>query len=209
MPLPYHNVTILLTITLMSFTLQIGDAAPDFILPATNGKTYTLSDFRQSPYLVVFFTCNHCPYVTQSDERTRSTVEKYAPEGVAFIGINSNSEYTYQTDDFEHMIERMRVHEFPWVYARDKSQKTVTDYGGLRTPHFFVFDNARKLVYTGRALENPRRPDPHMGNDLENSLDELITGKSITEPITNPVGCNIKWEGQLAHWMPDDACDLV
>jgi len=193
----------------MSYTLQIGDQAPDFLLPATDGKTYSLADFRRSSYLVVFFTCNHCPYVTESDETTRITAEKYASKGVSFIGINSNSESTYQTDDFGHMIERMNVHRFPWVYARDESQKTVTDYGGLRTPHFFVFDDDRKLVYTGRALANPRRPDSEMENDLERALDELTSGKPVSQPLTNPVGCNVKWEGQLAHWMPGDACDLV
>jgi len=28
-------------------------------------------------------------------------------------------------------------------------------------------------------------------------------------PLTNPIGCNVKWEGKDAHWMPADACDLV
>jgi len=193
----------------MPYTLQIGDTAPDFILPATDGKTYSLGDFRGSSYLVVFFTCNHCPYVTESDETTRATANKFASKGVSFIGINSNSENTYQTDDFGHMVARMQTHKFPWVYARDESQKTVSDYGGLRTPHFFVFDKSRKLVYTGRALENPRRSDSDMHNDLEQALEELTGGKTVSRPLTNPVGCNIKWEGQLAHWMPGDACDLV
>jgi peroxiredoxin len=193
----------------MSYTLQIGDAAPDFFLPATDGKTYSLSDFRRAPILVVFFTCNHCPYVTQSDESTRATVDKYRSKGVSFIGINSNSETTYQTDDFGHMVERMKTHRFPWVYARDESQKTVTDYGGLRTPHFFVFDADRTLVYTGRAVQNPRRPESVTENNLERALDELISGRPISTAQTNPVGCNIKWEGKMAHWMPDDACDLV
>ncbi len=26
---------------------------------------------------------------------------------------------------------------------------------------------------------------------------------------TNPIGCNVKWEGKDAHWMPADACDLI
>ena len=62
----------------MAFTLQIGEKAPDFKLPATDGKTYQLSDFDDSEVLVVFFTCNHCPYVIGSDEVTRQTVEKFA-----------------------------------------------------------------------------------------------------------------------------------
>jgi peroxiredoxin len=46
----------------MPFTLQIGDQAPEFQLPATDGKTYGLYDFDKSESLVIFFTCNHCPY---------------------------------------------------------------------------------------------------------------------------------------------------
>ena len=47
----------------MAFTLDMGAQAPDFTLPATDGKTYALSDFADAETLVVFFTCNHCPYV--------------------------------------------------------------------------------------------------------------------------------------------------
>ena len=79
----------------MAFTLQLGDQAPDFKLPATDGNTYELSDFDDADVLVIFFTCNHCPYVIGSDEVTRRTVEKFAPEGVKFVGINSNSKNTY------------------------------------------------------------------------------------------------------------------
>jgi peroxiredoxin len=193
----------------MAYTLEIGASAPDFNLPATDRRNYSLRDFLDSPFLVVFFTCNHCPYVTGSDEQTRATVERFSRFGVAFIGINSNSETTYQSDDFEHMIERMRVHRFPWIYARDESQQTATDYGALRTPHFYVFDGNRKLVYTGRAFENPKSPATDAPNDLDRALDELVSGKPVSVPVTNPVGCNIKWEGRLAHWLPDDACDLV
>ncbi|HPI71002.1 MAG: redoxin family protein, partial [Tenuifilaceae bacterium] len=83
----------------MAFTLKISEKAPDFTLPATDGKVYSLSDFNER-VIVVFFTCNHCPYVIGSDEVTRSTVEKYAPKGVRFIGINSNSPNTYEEDSF-------------------------------------------------------------------------------------------------------------
>ena len=59
----------------MAFTLQLGATAPDFTLPATDGKTYSLADFAGDETLVVFFTCNHCPYVVNSDEETRKTVD--------------------------------------------------------------------------------------------------------------------------------------
>ncbi len=193
----------------MAFTLEIGGQAADFSLPATDGKTYSLDSFKNSPYLVVFFTCNHCPYVTGSDEVTRATAEKFMPQGVAFVGINSNSRKTNVTDSLEHMVERMKEHKFPWVYCYDESQEVALAYGALRTPHFYVFDQERKLAYTGRGVDTSRDTSTMTVNDLENALTELVAGKPITTPATNPIGCNVKWEGKDAHWMPPEACDLV
>lgn len=193
----------------MTFTLQIGDKAPDFELPATDGNRYALPDFDDAKVLVVFFTCNHCPYVLGSDEITRATAEKFIPQGVKFVAINSNSKNTYLEDDFEHMVARMEEHQFPWLYLYDEPQGVALAYGALRTPHFFVFDQDRKLIYTGRGVDNPRQAEKITVNDLERALDEHLAGSSISVPITNPIGCNVKWEGKDAHWMPPEACDLV
>jgi peroxiredoxin len=193
----------------MSFTLQIGDTAPEFNLEATDGKRYSLSSFRDSEYLVIFFTCNHCPYVIGSDEVTRETALKYMDKGVAFVGINSNSPNTYPDDDFDHMVKRMEVQKFPWKYLYDSRQEIAIKYGALRTPHFYIFNQERKLVYTGRGVDNPRDTSRMTMNDLDNALDEMFSGKTISAPVTNPIGCNVKWEGKDAHWMPPEACDLV
>lgn len=193
----------------MSFTLQPGEKAPDFRLPATDGNTYSLDDFKDYKYLVVFFTCNHCPYVTGSDEVTRATAEKYAPLGVRFAGINSNSENTYPEDSFPNMVSRMKTHSFPWLYLYDKDQSVAVKYGALRTPHFYVFNESRTLVYTGRGVDYPRDTSKMTVNDLDRALGELTSGKEVSVAVTNPIGCNVKWEGKDAHWMPPDACDLV
>ncbi|GIP60728.1 thioredoxin family protein [Paenibacillus sp. FSL W8-0186] len=193
----------------MSFTLQLGAQAPDFELKATDGALYSLDSFAWADYLVVFFTCNHCPYVVGSDEVTRQTAEKFKDKGVAFVGINANSENTHPDDSFEHMILRMEEHRFPWVYLRDMDQDAARAYGALRTPHFFVFDKQRRLVYTGRGVDNPRETSKMTTNDLERALAELTSGQPVSVPLTNPIGCNVKWEGQDAHWMPAEACDLV
>lgn len=193
----------------MAFTLQLGAQAPDFRLPATDGKSYGLSDFKDAPVLVVFFTCNHCPYVTGSDEVTRQTVEWFAPRGVQFVGINSNSANTHPNDAFPHMVDRMETNRFPWLYLHDQSQDVARAYGALRTPHFYVFDKNRKLVYTGRGVDQPRDTSKMTVNDLANALEEVVAGKPVSKALTNPLGCNVKWDGQDAHWMPADACDLV
>ena len=193
----------------MAFTIDIGDTAPEFTLPATDGKDYSLADFSEAPVLVLFFTCNHCPYVKGSDEVTRKTVEAFAPKGVAFVGINSNDTEFHPDDDFPSMVARMNEHKFPWVYLHDESQDVARAYGALRTPHFYVFDKDRKLIYTGRAVDNPKDAEKITVNNLEATLEEAIAGKPISMPLTNPLGCNVKWRGEDAHWMPPEACDLV
>jgi peroxiredoxin len=193
----------------MAFTLELGQTAPDFSLPATDSKIYSLDDFKDVKTLVVFFTCNHCPYVTGSDEVTRKTADAFGPHGVRFVGINSNSVNTNPTDSFDNMVKRMNEHRFPWIYLYDASQDVARAYGALRTPHFFVFDDRRKLIYTGRGVDSPKDTSKMTVNDLEAALQDHLAGKPVNVPLTNPIGCNVKWEGQDAHWMPPEACDLV
>lgn len=193
----------------MAFSLQLSDKAPKFKLPATDGISYKLSDFKSSKLLVVFFTCNHCPYVIGSDEDTRVIADKYIPHGVEFVAINSNSANTYEEDDYDHMVDRMEEYEFPWVYLYDETQEIAKAYGALKTPHFYLFDEGRKLIYTGRAVDNPKDTSKVQVRDLERAIDEYLVGKPISVPVTNPIGCNVKWEGKDKHWMPADACDLI
>ncbi|MDA3938549.1 MAG: thioredoxin family protein [Spirochaetia bacterium] len=193
----------------MSFTMSIGSKAIDFSLPATDGRKYSLKEFDNVDVLVVFFTCNHCPYVIGSDEVTRKTSEKYMDKGVKFVGINSNSKNTYSDDDFPSMVKRMEKYKFPWTYLYDESQDIARAYGALRTPHYYVFNKKRELVYTGRAVDNPKDTSKMTVNDLDRVLEEITSGEPVSIEITNPLGCNVKWDGKDAHWMPAEACDLV
>jgi peroxiredoxin len=193
----------------MAFTLALGATAPDFHLPATDGKRYRLADFADAAALVVFFTCNHCPYVVGSDEHTRATAERFRARGARFVGINANSAQTHPDDDFPHMVARMQAQRFPWVYCHDEGQVVALAYGALRTPHFFVFDRARKLAYTGRGVDQPRDASKMKQDDLANALEDVLAGRAVAVPLTNPIGCNVKWSGKDAHWMPPEACDLA
>jgi len=193
----------------MTYTLMLGDKAPNFEkLKSTDGNLYSLKDFNSSLFKVLFFTCNHCPYVTGSDELTRNIADMFQDK-VEFIAINSNSENTYEEDSYENMVLRMKELNFPWLYLHDKIQTTALDYGALKTPHFFLFDNQWKLLYTGRNTDNPRDVSRRTTNDLEEAIKQATESRDITIPVTNPIGCNIKWEGKPAHWMPPEACDLI
>ena len=94
------------------------------------------------------------------------------------------------------MVKRIDDLKFPWLYLYDETQKVTMDYGALKTPHFYVFDK-RKLVYTGRGW-SPKDSSNIKVNDLEET-EELKEQKEISVPVTNPIGCNIKWEGKETH----------
>ena len=193
----------------MAFTLDIGDRAPDFSLPAVDGKTYTLDDFAGSAALVVVFSCNHCPFVIGSEDRMNAFAADYAPRGVAMISINSNETENHPDDSFEHMVTRAAEKNFRFVYASDDDQSVALAYGALRTPHYFLFDADRKLRYTGRMDDDPRDAANARTQELRDAADAVLAGSAVPVELTNPLGCNVKWAGEDAHWMPPEACDLV
>ena len=200
----------------MPFTLQIGQAPPDFDLPGVDGKRYSLDDFNCCRVLVVVFSCNHCPYVIGSEDRMIRFALAYAPRDVGFVAINSNEDENHPTDSFEHMVERAREKNFPFHYLRDASQEVALAYGALRTPHCFVFgrgganvDGPWELRYTGRMDDNPRTPGAQTTHELVDAVEALLAGGPPAVEVTNPIGCNVKWRGKPHKWMPPEACDLV
>jgi peroxiredoxin len=193
----------------MAFTLQIGQHAPDFQLPGVDGKTHSLADFGDADVLIVVFSCNHCPYVVGSEERMKQLLADYRPKDVEMVAINSNETDNHPTDDFDHMVRRAKEKGFDFAYLRDEDQSVARAYGALRTPHFFVFDRQRILRYTGRMDDNPREPGKETTRELRDALDDLLAGREVRTPMTNPIGCNVKWKNRDEHWMPAEACDLV
>ena len=193
----------------MAFTLPIGTEAPNFNLKGVDGKTYSLEDFRNSKILIVVFSCNHCPHAIGVEDRLNKFYSDYKNEGMAMISINSNESQTRPADSFDAMQERASTKKFQYPYVRDEEQTTALKYGALRTPPFFVFDQNRLLQYTGRMDDNTLDPTKTTTNELQVAVTSIIENKKLETPLTNPIGCNIKWKGRDGHWVPPEACDLV
>lgn len=193
----------------MAFTLELGEQAPDFDLPGIDGKNWSLADFEDARLLIVVFSCNHCPYVVGSEDRMKKLYADYKPKGVEMIAINSNETENHPTDSFDHMVSHAKEVGINFPYVRDDSQEVALAYGALRTPHFYVFDENRELQYTGRMDDSPREPGTETTRELRDALDALLDGKTPDVQLTNPIGCNVKWQGKDNHWMPAEACDLV
>jgi peroxiredoxin len=183
-------------------TLEIGEKAPDFKLPAVDGKTHSLKDFAKANILVVVFTCNHCPTAQAYEDRIKKIADDYRDKGVALIAISPNDPkavrldelgYTDLSDSFAEMKIRAIEHgfNFPYLYDGD-TQKVSRAYGPVATPHVFIFDKERTLRYAGR-VDDSEKIEKVTTSDTRNAIDALLDGKAAPLEKTKSFGCSIKW----------------
>lgn len=177
-----------------SETLPLGAPAPDFNLPGTDGNTYSLSSFKDAKLLVVSFTCNHCPYAQGVEDRFIRLARTYQAKGVAFAAISANDAVKYPDDSFDNMKKRAGAHHYPFPYLYDESQTTAKAYGAVCTPHIFVFNAERHLIYEGRIDDNWKDESAVKHHDLRDAVDAGLAGKPVKNAQTNPMGCSIKWK---------------
>jgi thiol-disulfide isomerase/thioredoxin len=173
--------------------LALGQTAPNFEnLLGTDGKKYSLSSFKDKQALAVIFSCNHCPYVQAYEGRMIAIQKDYAAKGVQLVAINSNDVESSPGDSYPAMVERAKDKGFNFAYLRDEDQSVVDAYGGICTPHVFVFDEKRVLRYRGR-IDDSKDPSNVKSPDFRNALDDIIAGRPVRSPDTKPFGCSIKF----------------
>jgi len=147
------------------------------------------------PYkgLVLFFSCNHCPYVHAMEEYLRALVMRWYPKGFCFVAINSNDASAYPEDSYEEMQKRVDHLHLPWGYLHDPSQKVARSFGARCTPHFFLFDEKHQFQYEGGLVDTPLQVEHAQHHYLEQALQDLFHKGKVSQPHTQPAGCSIKW----------------
>jgi|SRR5579872_1123979 len=183
-------------------TLAIGSPAPDFNLPAVDGKTYSLKDFDSSKVLVIVFTCVHCPTAQLYENRIKALAADYRDRGVALVAINPNDPkavrldemgYTDLGDSLPEMKLRAQYRHFNFPFLYDgETQAVARKYGPVSTPHVFIFDQQRKLRYEGRVDSSPREPLVKT-HDARDAIDAILAGRPVQREKTPTIGCSIKW----------------
>ncbi len=172
--------------------LQVGDRAPDFELPDTEGGQQRLLPPEGAPAQVVVFTCNHCPYALAWHDRLMAAARDYAGRGVRFVAVNPNDAQRYPADSYEAMQARVRAEEWPVPYLRDESQEAAHAFGARTTPDLFVLDPEGRLRYRGAPDSDYRDPEQNAAW-LREALDDLLAEREVRRPETEPVGCSVKW----------------
>ncbi len=178
---------------LSTFHLHPGDPAPPFSLPGVDGATHSLQDYHESPFLLVVFWCNHCPYVQAWEGRMIDIGRAYAPKGVQVVLINPNDDRAYPDDRFERMVERAKEKGYPFPYLRDETQTVAQAYGALVTPHPMLFGPDRRLLFQGRIDNDHRDPQRVTLHYLRSALDDALAGRPIRPTELPVLGCSVKW----------------
>lgn len=176
--------------------LALGTLAPDFYLPDTNSNHWkSFSDIKGSKGTVVFFICNHCPYVLHIVDEMVRIVNDYRVQGIGFVAISSNDIEAYPQDAPDKMTEFAFENKFDFPYLYDELQDTAQNYDAACTPDIYLFDRENKLIYRGQLDDSrPQNGIPTNGNDLRNAIDALLYNRSVN-PLQKPsLGCNIKWK---------------
>lgn len=184
-------------------TLEIGAAAPAFKLQGVDEKEYSLDTFKDYQYLMLVFTCNHCPDARATWGRLNTFSAEYEKKGVKVVAISSNSpaallptenRFSVFGDSFLEMkqVSKLRNFSFPYLYDGD-TQEAALAYGAQATPHTFIFGPERKLLYHGQFDNGKRDPGPASSNTAKDNIDTLLAGGKIEKPVMRTFGCSTKW----------------
>lgn len=180
--------------------LSLGTKASDFkLLDTISGKEVSYKELKGVNGTLVFFICNHCPYVVHVNIQLVQLSNDYISKGIGFIAISSNDVQNYPQDAPELMTKVAQDLKYPFPYLYDKTQEIAKTYLAACTPDFFLFDKEDKLVYRGQLDDSrPNNGVPLTGKDIRKAIDLLFKGKMIPEQDQLPsIGCNIKWKESL------------
>jgi peroxiredoxin len=179
-----------------SSMLSLGTALPAVRLTDTvRGAPIDVATLAEGKRgTLVFFICNHCPYVVHLRKELVSVAHEAMGRGIAVVAINSNDVATYPQDGPEAMARLARDEKWRFPFLFDDSQGVARAFGAECTPDIFLFDADRKLAYRGQFDDSrPSNGKPVTGRDLRAAIDAVVAGTKPSLDQKPSIGCSIKW----------------
>lgn len=170
--------------------------APRFEIRDTiSGEMMSLNQLKGEKGTVIFFICNHCPFVIHVNSELVRIARDYADLGIGFIAVSSNDVENYPADAPHLMKKVAEDQDYPFPYLYDEAQEVARAYDAACTPDIYLFDSNLRLAYRGQLDgSRPGNDVPLTGIDLRNALDAILDGREVSGVQKPSLGCNIKWK---------------
>jgi peroxiredoxin len=173
---------------------SIGNYAPDFELPGTDGLVHHLTRYLERFQAVgVIMMCNHCPYVQMYLDRLKQIQAEFQAQGFTLVGINANDDQSYPEDSFAKMTAFAAEHQLSFPYLRDLTQDVARSFGAERTPEAFLIDRLGIVRYRGAIDDHPQNSQSVAADYLRVAIAQLLSRQAISVNSIPAVGCSLKW----------------
>lgn len=178
---------------------DVDASAPDFTLLNTAGEQVALSDYK-GKYVVLEWTNHLCPYVQKhySGGNMQGLQEKYTDKDVVWLSIISSApgkQGYVSADEAESLTDDRNA--APTEVLFDPEGNVGKMYNAKTTPHMYIIDPEGMLRYAG-AIDSIKSANPadiaKATNYLDQGMMELLSGKAVSQKMTVPYGCTIKYK---------------
>lgn len=177
----------------------VGQAAPNFSAKDVNGKAVSLADFKGKT-VVLEWVNPGCPYVRKHYQggNMQGTQQEATGKNAVWLAINSTGtdhpDYLKPAD----LAKWMKEQKAPATHTlMDEDGKIGKAYGARTTPHMYIVDKQGMLVYAGGidSIATASAADiPKAINYVKVSLTEMANGKAVSNNVTRPYGCSVKYK---------------
>ncbi|HMF40370.1 MAG TPA: thioredoxin family protein [Polyangia bacterium] len=177
--------------------LALGSKVPAAVaktkMKNVDGKMLSLADVTGKAGTLVVFTCNHCPFAKDWEQRIVELGNAYAGKGIGVVLVNANDPTQHADDGFEEMQAHAKSRGMKIPYVVDETSAVARAFGASITPEAFLFDKTGKLAYHGTIDDNRKEPDKVKARYLKDALDAVVAGKAPAVSETKGLGCGIKF----------------
>ncbi len=176
-----------------SIDIPLGTPLPSLRLPDPDGRTYDATSLIGEKGLLLFFTCNHCPYAKAVWPRLLDLSRQFKSRGINAVAVNPNINPDYPEDAPEVMKQKVVEWGIDIPYLVDASQEVARSFKAQCTPDIYLFDSQKRLVYHGRVDDNWQEPSKVTAHELREAMEALVSGQAIRSEQHPTIGCSIKW----------------
>tara|TARA_Y100000589_G_C27184163_1_gene642014 strand:- start:2019 stop:2642 length:624 start_codon:yes stop_codon:yes gene_type:complete len=177
-------------------SLELGSIIPmsKELMINVNDEKMSLDNNINENGLLVVFSCNTCPFVVMWEDRYKQLEKICKSNKVGMVYINSNEAKRDGDDSKEAMKNYAKSMGYTFPYLIDQNSNVANAFGAKTTPHTYLFDKNKKLVYKGAIDDNFRDKLQVKETYLLDAIEQMVSGVDIKIKETNAKGCSIKRE---------------